>query len=185
MAGEARTRQMLKWAAGGLMFTVNSLIAARTIRDGGLVAALSGLVAVVLLLVPLFGVIAEDLRSGRANMHELVVVAVFASCIQGDFTTSACIALFLMLSVLIETKTASGAQASLTALARLTPGKAHRREPVGRFAGPTGFPAGTSGRKRRHGSGGSQSTRSEDECGPSRPAGSAPPPAPARIPAEK
>lgn len=123
---ESRIGKPLLWAAGGLMLIINAVAAGQWIDDGGFVASVSGLLAVAVLLVPLVAIVYRDLRAGRTHMHELVLLAVLASCIRADFTMSAAIALFMLLAMIIEMRTASGAQASLTALAKLTPGKARR-----------------------------------------------------------
>ncbi len=120
---DSEMMSMARWAAGGLLFTVNAFIAGRLVSDGGFVASVSALIAVILVLVPMMRILLADLRQRRMRMHELAIVAVFASCLQGDFQTSALIALFMLLAMMIEQRTASGAQASLEALAKITPGK--------------------------------------------------------------
>ena len=116
----------LLWAILGLLFILNSFITAKLVNDGGFVSTVSALIAVVILMIPMVGTVVSDLKTGRMRMHELAVLAVFASCVQGDFKTSACIAFFILISIIIETRTASGARTSLEALAKLSPGKAHR-----------------------------------------------------------
>jgi len=124
-------KHMMIWAAAGLLFIINSLVTSRLIEDDGFVSSVSALIAAVVLLLPILAAIIRDLRQARLRMHELVVVAIFASAIQGDFITAACIALFMLLSIIIETRTASGAKASLEALAQLSPGNARRRRDDG------------------------------------------------------
>jgi Cd2+/Zn2+-exporting ATPase len=118
--------QMQRWAVAGLVFIINAFITGAVIDDGGFVSSVSALIALVLLMIPMVRMVLADLKSGKTHMHELVILAVLASCMQGDFTTSACIALFMLFSIIIETRTASGAEASLEALARLAPDKARR-----------------------------------------------------------
>ena len=118
--------RMLTWAVAGLLFLINSFLTLGLIDDGGFVSSLSALIAVIILMIPMIGTVITDLRLGRMRMHELAVLAVLASCVQGDFKTSACIALFILLSIIIETRTASGAETSLETLAKLSPGSAHR-----------------------------------------------------------
>ena len=132
MSKQPKIGRMMIWAVAGLVFIVNALITRRAIDDGGFVASVSALIATVVLLVPIIAAIWRDLRQARMRMHELVVVAVFASAVLGDFVTSACIALFMLLSIIIEMRTASGAKASLEALARLSPGQARRRRDDGK-----------------------------------------------------
>lgn len=122
---------MARWAAAGLIFTLNAFIASQAIPDGKFVASVSALIAVLILLVPMMRVLLHDLKLRRVRMHELAVVAVFASCLQGELQTSAVIALFMLVAMMIEQRTASGAEASLQALARITPGNVRRLDPEG------------------------------------------------------
>ncbi len=115
----------------GLVFIVNAGLTLKLVPDGGFLSSLSALIAVVILIVPMLLVIIGDLRAGRMRMHELGVIAVIASCVMGDLITSACIALFILISMIIESRTASGAKASLEALARLSPGTASVLRPDG------------------------------------------------------
>ena len=80
---------MLMWTAVGLLFLVNSFLTAGLIDDGGFISSVSALVAVIILVVPMIGTVIADLNSGKMRMHELAVLAVLASCVQGDFKTSA------------------------------------------------------------------------------------------------
>ena len=132
--GECESRDihgMFMWALGGLIFIINAFVTAYLVDDGGFVSSVSALLAAIILLIPMIRTIIGDVRSGTMRMHELVVIAVIASSVQGDFRTSSVIAFFLLLSMIIETRTASGARASLEALARLSPGQAHRLEADG------------------------------------------------------
>lgn len=122
------SRTMFGWALVGLVFIINAFIASHCIDDGGFVADVSALLATLILLVPMVTSIVADLRAGAMRMHELAVLAVLASFMQGELLTSACIALFMLLSMVIETRAASGARMSLEALARISPGKARRVE---------------------------------------------------------
>ena len=126
MTANHKIGKMVVWAALGLLFIINSFVSTKLIDDGGFVSSVSALIAVIVLVVPMIGTVISDLKMGKMRMHELAVLAVFASCLQGDFRTSACIAFFILISMIIETRTASGAQTSLEALTRLSPGKAHR-----------------------------------------------------------
>ncbi|MFT5127389.1 MAG: Cd2+/Zn2+-exporting ATPase [Rhodothermales bacterium] len=138
MTETAPDRKLL-WATGGFIFMLNAFVLARVVPDGGFVSSVSGLIAVILLLIPMIGTIIEDLKAGQLRMHELAVVAVFASCMQGDFKTSAAVALFMLISIIIEQRTASGARTSLEALAKLTPGKARRLDADGNETECDGF----------------------------------------------
>ena len=119
-----KNKSMHLWAAAGLIFIINAFLMLYMVDDDKFLASLCGGIAVIILLIPMLTTVWQDLKSKKMKMHELVVLAVLASCIQGDLITSACIAFFMLVSMIIESKTASGVQASLEALAKITPGKA-------------------------------------------------------------
>ena len=114
------------WAASGLIFIINAFVFLNFVNDGNFLASVSAGIAVAVLLIPMLRTLVEDFINKQMKMHELVILAVLASCSQGDLITSACIAFFMLLSLIIESKTATGVQASLEALAKITPGKSTR-----------------------------------------------------------
>lgn len=71
------------------------------------------------------------LMHGHAHMDELVALAVTAAIALGEYQEAGIIAFFMILSNLIETRTALGARASIESLLRLTPDTAHRLLPDG------------------------------------------------------
>ncbi len=84
------------------------------------------LIGAVLLAAPLFVHAAQCLFSGHMHMDELVALAILAAMAIGDFQTAGVVAFFLLLSNLIETRTALGARAAIEGLIRLTPTRARR-----------------------------------------------------------
>lgn len=82
----------------------------------------------ILLGAPLVWVAVKDLAHGHMHMNELVALAVIAAFAIGAYVESASIAFFMIISVLIENRTALGARASIESLVRITPTKAHRLE---------------------------------------------------------
>lgn len=64
---------------------------------------------------------ARNLITGHRHMDELVALAIVAALAMQDFRAAGVIAFFLLISELIETKTAIGARASIAELIRLTP----------------------------------------------------------------
>ncbi len=83
-------------------------------------------VATILLGAPLVWVALKDLAAGHYHMNELVALAVLAAFVQGWYVEAGSIAFFMIISVLIENRTALGAKASIESLIRITPTKAHR-----------------------------------------------------------
>lgn len=85
---------------------------------------LLGIVAAILLGAPLVWTALKDLIHGHAHMNELVALAVLAAFVNQWYTEAAAIAFFMILSVLIENRTALGARKSIESLIRITPTRA-------------------------------------------------------------
>ncbi len=71
------------------------------------------------------------LLHGHTHMDELVALAIGAAIALGEYQEAGIIAFFMVISNLIETRTALGARASIESLLRLTPAKAHRLNDAG------------------------------------------------------
>lgn len=91
---------------------------------------LAGL-ATILLAAPLVWVALKDLIHGHMHMNELVALAVLAAFSQGWYLEAGSIAFFMIISVLIENRTALGAAASIESLIRITPTRAMKIEGQG------------------------------------------------------
>lgn len=85
-----------------------------------------GFLAAVLLGAPLVWIAIKDVIQGNTHMNELVALAVLAAFALGYYQEAAAISFFMILSVLVENRTALGAQASIESLVRITPTRAHR-----------------------------------------------------------
>ncbi len=131
---------------GGMLvlsaFIVNVPVVARTLFQFEMVAGPDGrisnpysdliaLLGAVMLGAPLVWHALKCLASGQNHMDELVALAIVAAITLGDYKEAGIIAFFMVLSNLIETRTALGARASIESLLRLTPEKAHRLLPDG------------------------------------------------------
>jgi len=89
------------------------------------------LIGALLLGAPIIVHAAKHLVRGSMHMDELVALAVIAALAAMDYRTAGAVAFFLLLANLVETRTALGAKASIEALIRITPTKAHRLRPDG------------------------------------------------------
>ena len=83
-------------------------------------------VGALLLAIPLWMHAFHCLFSGHMHMDELVAVAIMAAFAMGEYQTAGVVAFFLLLSNLIESRTALGARAAIQGLIRITPTKASR-----------------------------------------------------------
>jgi Cd2+/Zn2+-exporting ATPase len=88
-------------------------------------------VGALILAAPIFWSALKDLVRGEMHMDELVALAVLAAMSQGDFRTAGVVAFFMLLSLVIEARTAQGAHHAIESLIRLTPATARRIGPDG------------------------------------------------------
>ncbi|NJL32252.1 MAG: cation-translocating P-type ATPase [Phycisphaerales bacterium] len=116
--------QIIATLLGGVLLVCS--IFARFLFDNEFYYQSLGLLSALLLGVPLIWVAIKDLLSGHAHMNELVALAVLAAMVQGWYTEAAAIAFFMIISVLIENRTALGARASIESLIRITPTRASK-----------------------------------------------------------
>ncbi len=126
--GHPRSLGRLGTALVGAFFIVNSYLLNWLQPDQTLAADLSAMAGALIMAFPLFKVAVFDLAKGLIHMNELVSLAVLAAMAGGDFRTAGIISFFLLLSVIIETKTASGAQKSIEKIIRLMPHVARKVE---------------------------------------------------------
>ena len=89
------------------------------------------LAGAVMLGAPLVWHAVACLSHGHFHMDELVALAVVAAIASGEYQEAGIIAFFMVISNLIETRTALGARASIESLLRLSPEKASRLRPDG------------------------------------------------------
>ena len=115
--------QILATLVGGVLLVCSFI--AGLLFDSPAHADLLGAFAAVLLGTPLVLVAVRDLIDGHMHMNELVALAVIAAFATGEYQESAAIAFFMILSVLVENRTALGAQASIESLVRITPTRAN------------------------------------------------------------
>ena len=83
-------------------------------------------IGALLLAAPLWWHALHALLTGHLHMDELVALAILAAMAKGEYQTAGVVAFFLLISILIETRTALGARAAIEGLVRLTPDKARR-----------------------------------------------------------
>ncbi len=95
-------------------------------------AAIFALAGALLLGAPLVWHALKHLLQGHMHMDELVAMGIAAAIAIGKYQEAGVIAFFMILSNLIETRTALGARASIESLIRLTPTRAHRLDAEGR-----------------------------------------------------
>ena len=125
---EAQTGRASLFIVGilvGGVLVINSYLAA-WIFDDSFYSRLLALLGAALLAIPILVHATRELLHGHMHMDEIVALAVIAALAAEDYKAAGTVAFFLLLSNLIETRTALGARASIESLVRLSPKKAHR-----------------------------------------------------------
>jgi len=124
--GHDRAMGRLSFAVLGGLLTVNSFLLGWLLPAQGFASYMSALLGAFILALPIIATAIKDLINGKVYMNELVALAILAALASGDFQTAGIIAFFLLLTIIIETRTASGAQRSIEDLIKLTPNTARR-----------------------------------------------------------
>jgi Cd2+/Zn2+-exporting ATPase len=116
--------QIVSTLVGGTLLLCS--LAATCLWKQPFFAALPASLAVALLAAPLVALACKDLLAGKAGMNALVALAVIGAVSSGKYQEAAAVAFFMIVSSLIERRTAAGAEASIESLIRLAPTKACR-----------------------------------------------------------
>lgn len=88
-------------------------------------------VAAILLGLPIIWHAVKSLAHKEAHMDELVALAILAAIATRQYPAACVVAFFMLLSELVESRTALGARASIESLIKLTPQKANQLHPNG------------------------------------------------------
>ncbi|MDD3117652.1 MAG: heavy metal translocating P-type ATPase, partial [Victivallales bacterium] len=119
--GHDRSMGRLSSALIGGFFVINSFLLQWLFPGQVFSANLSAIIGAVILALPIIITAVKDLIHGKVYMNELVALAILSAFAGRDFQTAGIIAFFLLLTIIIESRTASGAQRSIEELVKLTP----------------------------------------------------------------
>jgi len=115
---------LLGTLAGGVLL-INSGIARFFYGPGSDQSLLMAMAAAILLGAPIVWHAVKSIVKKQTHMDELVALAILAAFAMGKYTAAGIIAFFMLLSELIESRTALGARASIESLIKLTPTRAN------------------------------------------------------------
>jgi Cd2+/Zn2+-exporting ATPase len=121
---------LLATFAGGILL-INSGIGKLFYGTGSFNTELLAMLAAILLGGPVVLHAVKSLIKRESRMDELAALAIIAAFVTQNYVAAGTIGFFMLLSELIETRTALGARASIESLIRLTPKKANRIEQDG------------------------------------------------------
>jgi len=110
---------------GGGVLLINSGIAKYVYGEGSFNTDFLAMAAAVLLGAPIVIHAVGSLIRRESHMDELVALAIVAALATGEYVAAGVVAFFMLLSELVETRTAMGARASIESLIRLTPTRAN------------------------------------------------------------
>ncbi|MFA5238534.1 MAG: cation-translocating P-type ATPase [Phycisphaerae bacterium] len=114
---------MLGTLAGGVLL-INSRLASFFYGSGSFNAEFLAMVGAILLGAPIILHAVKTLIKKEMHMDELVALAIIAAFATQNYITAGVISFFMLLSQLIESRSALGARASIESLIKLTPVRA-------------------------------------------------------------
>ncbi|MGD8501217.1 MAG: cation-translocating P-type ATPase [Phycisphaerales bacterium] len=124
---------LLGTLAGGMLLLSSALARWKYFYgSGSFQAEFLAMAAAILLGVPIVIHAIKSLLRKEMHMDELVALAILAAFATGKYVEAGIVALFMLMSELIETRTALGARASIESLIKLTPTKANLIDTEGR-----------------------------------------------------
>ncbi len=124
--GHDRAMGKILFVISGGLLILNSFALEHFLPEQSFAANLSALSGAFILALPIILTAIKDLVNGKVYMNELVALAILAALASGDFQVAGIIAFFLLVTIIIETRTASGARRSIEELVKLTPEVAKR-----------------------------------------------------------
>jgi Cd2+/Zn2+-exporting ATPase len=111
---------MLATLAGGILL-INNGIGRLFYEPGSFNVEIFALLGALLLGAPVVIHAVKSLLRGESHMDELAALGIVAAFATGQYIAAGLIGFFMLLSELVETRTALGARASIESLIRLTP----------------------------------------------------------------
>lgn len=122
---------LLAWVIVAAAFVAAGYVAPWVDPENAMIGDVAAAIGAVMLAVPILRTALRDLLAGHLHMDGLVAIAVLAALSRGDPRSAGVIALLMLLSTVIETRTAAGAHRAIEGLVRLAPTIARRRRPDG------------------------------------------------------
>lgn len=110
----------------GLVFVMNAYVVEYFFKNASAIAGVSAFLGAATLSWRILLNSMKDLAKGKYGINELASLAILASLANSDYRTAGVVAFFMLISEIIQNRTAAGARASIESLIKLTPTKARR-----------------------------------------------------------
>jgi len=110
----------------GLVFVMNAYVVEYFFANASAIAGVSAFLGAAVLSWRILLNSMKDLSKGKYGINELASLAILASLANSDYRTAGVVAFFMLISDIIQNRTAAGARASIESLIKLTPTKARR-----------------------------------------------------------
>jgi len=124
---------LLGTLAGGMLLISSGIARSKYLYGiGSFQSEFLAMAGAILLGAPIVLHAIKSIIKKEMHMDELVALAILAAFAIGEYATAGIVAFFMLLSELIETRTALGARASIESLIRLTPTTANLLDSKGK-----------------------------------------------------
>ncbi len=123
-----KTKISIAFTVLGGILIINSFLLESMLPKQIIPATFSAILGAIVLALPIIFTAFKDLFDGQVRMNELVALAVIAAMASGKFQMAGIIAFILLVAIIIENRTASGAKRSIEDLIKLTPNTATKVE---------------------------------------------------------
>jgi Cd2+/Zn2+-exporting ATPase len=111
---------------GGVL-VVNSWLAEWLFfKDDPVVGTICAILGALVLSYPIFRTAVTDIAEGNFQMNELVALAILAAFVMGSYQEAGIVAFFMLITIVIEEKTAIGAKEAIAGLVSMTPSSGFR-----------------------------------------------------------
>ena len=98
-------RWLITLSVVGGIFITCSFIGELWFKQYTFINQLSSIIGLIILTIPMIIIAVKDLSKGKVYMNELILLTILATSIAGKFKTAGIIALFLLLTIILEKKT--------------------------------------------------------------------------------
>ena len=106
---------------GGVLVVNSWLAEFFFFKNDPIVGTICAILGALVLSYPIFRTAITDIKEGNFQMNELVALAILAAFVMGSYQEAGIVAFFMLITIVIEEKTAIGAKKAIDDIVRMTP----------------------------------------------------------------